>query len=74
MVKEFLNLKMDLFMMVNGLLIKWKVMFFNKGTFKWKNGCIYTGNFVNDLRNGQGVMIYPSNFVNIKYDGYYVND
>ena len=48
MAKVFLNLKMDHIMMVIGLLIKWMVMFNKKGTFRWKNGCVYTGHFIND--------------------------
>ena len=39
---------MDHIMMVIGLQIKWKDMFDKKGVFKWKNGCVYTGNFIND--------------------------
>lgn len=74
MARECLGFKMGLIMMAIGLLIKWMVMFFNKGTFKWKNGCVYTGNFINDQRNGKGIMIYPYNFVNIRYEGNYVND
>lgn len=48
MAKDSLDFKMVHIMMVIGQQIKWMVMFIKKGTFKWKNGCVYTGHFVND--------------------------
>lgn len=40
------------------------------GTFQFDNGCIYRGNWENDLPNGLGLLISPEN---IKYKGDFVN-
>jgi hypothetical protein len=31
------------------------------GNMSYKNGCKYTGQFVNDMRHGQGKCVYPNN-------------
>ena len=41
------------------------------GTFQWKNGAIYEGEFDNDMLNGKGLYIFPDGK---KYNGDWKNN
>jgi hypothetical protein len=41
------------------------------GTFYWKNGTKYVGEFKNDKMNGFGILTYPTNSSNDRYEGNY---
>ncbi len=45
--------------------------FSGNGTFIWKDGEKYAGEYLNDLRHGRGVETYPDNdaFSRVSYDG-----